>query len=171
MKGGGSPTSGPGTCYGAKINTVVHTPHGLTDTAGSVTHSGMNVVSDLIDIGFSEYEAKVYVALLERYPETGYQIGKGCGGGPAPWCTRRWDAWSDAAPCSAPRKRRLPTIVPVSPHQFPQPTTKRDRGGPEQPGKRTQDVVCPAPRRSSVELHRSKGRRRSRRRPSFRGPP
>jgi Cd2+/Zn2+-exporting ATPase len=39
----------------------------------------MSTVSDLIDIGFSEYEAKVYIALLSRYPETGYQIGKAAG--------------------------------------------------------------------------------------------
>ncbi len=42
-------------------------------------NGGMDGVAELIGIGFSEYEAKVYVALLGRYPETGYQIGKAAG--------------------------------------------------------------------------------------------
>jgi Cd2+/Zn2+-exporting ATPase len=33
-------------------------------------------VSDLMSLGFTEYEAKVYMALLGSYPNTGYQLSK-----------------------------------------------------------------------------------------------
>jgi sugar-specific transcriptional regulator TrmB len=36
----------------------------------------MELVSDLAAIGFTEYEAKVYMALLRESPATGYQISK-----------------------------------------------------------------------------------------------
>jgi Cd2+/Zn2+-exporting ATPase len=39
----------------------------------------MNISTDLAAIGFSEYEAKVYLALLEENPATGYQISKSSG--------------------------------------------------------------------------------------------
>ncbi len=39
----------------------------------------MDPVMDLAAIGFTEYEAKVYVALLRDSPATGYQIGKQAG--------------------------------------------------------------------------------------------
>ena len=33
-------------------------------------------ISDLMALGFTEYEAKVYIALLGSYPNTGYQLSK-----------------------------------------------------------------------------------------------
>ena len=36
-------------------------------------------VMDLMSLGFTEYEAKVYIALLEDHPSTGYQISKRAG--------------------------------------------------------------------------------------------
>jgi Cd2+/Zn2+-exporting ATPase len=39
----------------------------------------MDLTPDLIAIGFTEYEAKVYAALLREYPTTGYQISKQAG--------------------------------------------------------------------------------------------
>lgn len=39
----------------------------------------MELVTQLAALGFTEYEAKVYVALLQDYPATGYQISKGAG--------------------------------------------------------------------------------------------
>lgn len=39
----------------------------------------MTLVNDLGDLGFTEYEAKVYLALLEDYPATGYQLSKRAG--------------------------------------------------------------------------------------------
>jgi Cd2+/Zn2+-exporting ATPase len=39
----------------------------------------MDLLDDLTSIGFTEYEAKVYVALLREHPATGYQIGKSAG--------------------------------------------------------------------------------------------
>jgi sugar-specific transcriptional regulator TrmB len=39
----------------------------------------MDLTPDLIAIGFTEYEAKVYAALLREYPATGYQISKQAG--------------------------------------------------------------------------------------------
>ncbi|MEJ2350574.1 MAG: helix-turn-helix domain-containing protein [Anaerolineales bacterium] len=39
----------------------------------------MELLPDLIAIGFTEYEAKVYAALLREYPATGYQISKQAG--------------------------------------------------------------------------------------------
>ena len=39
----------------------------------------MDLVSELKQIGFTEYEAKVYLALLNRYPATGYQLSKTSG--------------------------------------------------------------------------------------------
>lgn len=39
----------------------------------------MDLTPDLIAIGFTEYEAKVYAALLGEYPATGYQISKQAG--------------------------------------------------------------------------------------------
>lgn len=39
----------------------------------------MDVMTDLIQIGFTEYEAKVYLALLRDNPATGYQISKTSG--------------------------------------------------------------------------------------------
>ena len=39
----------------------------------------MDLLPDLIAIGFTEYEAKVYAALLREYPATGYQISKQAG--------------------------------------------------------------------------------------------
>lgn len=39
----------------------------------------MDILSDLGSIGFTEYEAKVYLALLKDYPATGYQISKQAG--------------------------------------------------------------------------------------------
>ncbi|MCP4538634.1 MAG: TrmB family transcriptional regulator [Chloroflexi bacterium] len=38
-----------------------------------------NPVNKLVDIGFSEYEAKAYVALLRESPVTGYQLSKTSG--------------------------------------------------------------------------------------------
>jgi HTH-type transcriptional regulator, sugar sensing transcriptional regulator len=39
----------------------------------------MDLLSDLIAVGFTEYEAKVYLALLRESPATGYQLGKSAG--------------------------------------------------------------------------------------------
>lgn len=39
----------------------------------------MNLLADLMAIGFTEYEAKVYTALLREHPATGYQLGKQAG--------------------------------------------------------------------------------------------
>jgi Cd2+/Zn2+-exporting ATPase len=39
----------------------------------------MDILSNLSAIGFTEYEAKVYLALLKDYPATGYQISKQAG--------------------------------------------------------------------------------------------
>lgn len=39
----------------------------------------MDILSNLSAIGFTEYEAKVYLALLKEYPATGYQISKQAG--------------------------------------------------------------------------------------------
>lgn len=39
----------------------------------------MSLLKDLMAIGFTEYEAKVYVALLGEHPTTGYQISKQAG--------------------------------------------------------------------------------------------
>jgi Cd2+/Zn2+-exporting ATPase len=39
----------------------------------------MDALSDLDAIGFTEYEAKVYLALLKEHPATGYQISKQAG--------------------------------------------------------------------------------------------
>ncbi len=36
----------------------------------------MDVLEQLVALGFTEYEAKVYLALLQEHPATGYQIGK-----------------------------------------------------------------------------------------------
>ena len=36
----------------------------------------MNAVERLQDLGFSEYEAKAYVALLQSNPASGYQVSK-----------------------------------------------------------------------------------------------
>lgn len=39
----------------------------------------MDLLSNLMAIGFTEYEAKVYTALLREHPATGYQLGKKAG--------------------------------------------------------------------------------------------
>jgi sugar-specific transcriptional regulator TrmB len=39
----------------------------------------MDLLDDLSAIGFTEYEAKVYLALLKEYPATGYQLSKQAG--------------------------------------------------------------------------------------------
>lgn len=39
----------------------------------------MNPIADLMAIGFTEYEAKVYTTLLREHPATGYQLGKRAG--------------------------------------------------------------------------------------------
>lgn len=39
----------------------------------------MVILSNLVAAGFSEYEAKVYLALLSEHPATGYQISKSSG--------------------------------------------------------------------------------------------
>ena len=39
----------------------------------------MDIITKLQQIGFSEYEAKTYIALLKDYPATGYQISKNSG--------------------------------------------------------------------------------------------
>ena len=39
----------------------------------------MDIITKLQHIGFSEYEAKTYLALLKDYPATGYQISKNSG--------------------------------------------------------------------------------------------
>lgn len=39
----------------------------------------MSLLADLIAIGFTEYEAKVYLALLREHPATGYQVAKQAG--------------------------------------------------------------------------------------------
>jgi len=39
----------------------------------------MDLVSSLMSIGFTEYESKVYLALLRENPATGYQISKAAG--------------------------------------------------------------------------------------------
>ena len=39
----------------------------------------MDLVSNLNTVGFTEYEAKVYVALLREHPATGYQLSKAAG--------------------------------------------------------------------------------------------
>lgn len=39
----------------------------------------MNLHTKLTELGFTEYEAKVYLALLDGYPATGYQISKEAG--------------------------------------------------------------------------------------------
>src|SRR5271166_5172326 len=39
----------------------------------------MDTVSSLIAVGFTEYEAKVYVELLRENPTTGYQLSKSAG--------------------------------------------------------------------------------------------
>jgi Cd2+/Zn2+-exporting ATPase len=39
----------------------------------------MDLLTKLAELGFTEYEAKVYLALLDDYPASGYQISKGAG--------------------------------------------------------------------------------------------
>jgi HTH-type transcriptional regulator, sugar sensing transcriptional regulator len=39
----------------------------------------MNLVEQLAALGLTEYEAKVYLALLSEHPATGYQVSKGAG--------------------------------------------------------------------------------------------
>lgn len=39
----------------------------------------MDLLAKLTDLGFTEYEAKVYLALLDDYPASGYQISKAAG--------------------------------------------------------------------------------------------
>ncbi|HEX3049016.1 MAG TPA: helix-turn-helix domain-containing protein [Aggregatilineaceae bacterium] len=39
----------------------------------------MNLLSELQELGFTEYEAKVYIALLKDHPATGYQLSKQAG--------------------------------------------------------------------------------------------
>lgn len=39
----------------------------------------MDLLADLMAIGFTEYEARVYLALLRENPATGYQLGKKAG--------------------------------------------------------------------------------------------
>ena len=39
----------------------------------------MDLLTDLMAVGFTEYEAKVYLALLRESPATGYQLGKSAG--------------------------------------------------------------------------------------------
>lgn len=39
----------------------------------------MGLLAELIQIGFTEYEAKVYLALLREHPATGYQLSKASG--------------------------------------------------------------------------------------------
>lgn len=39
----------------------------------------MDLTKELQKIGFTEYEAKIYLALLKEYPSTGYQISKNSG--------------------------------------------------------------------------------------------
>ena len=39
----------------------------------------MDLLEELTAIGFTEYEAKVYIALLQEYPATGYQLSKSSG--------------------------------------------------------------------------------------------
>ncbi len=39
----------------------------------------MDLLSSLVEIGFTEYEAKVYLALLRESPATGYQVSKKSG--------------------------------------------------------------------------------------------
>lgn len=39
----------------------------------------MDLLANLIEIGFTEYEAKVYLALLGEHPATGYQLSKASG--------------------------------------------------------------------------------------------
>jgi Cd2+/Zn2+-exporting ATPase len=39
----------------------------------------VDLLSKLTELGFTEYEAKVYLALLDSYPATGYQISKDAG--------------------------------------------------------------------------------------------
>ncbi|MBN2472292.1 MAG: TrmB family transcriptional regulator [Anaerolineae bacterium] len=39
----------------------------------------MDLQTALVAVGFTEYEARVYIALLDAYPDTGYQISKRSG--------------------------------------------------------------------------------------------
>ncbi|MEI2690522.1 MAG: helix-turn-helix domain-containing protein [Anaerolineae bacterium] len=39
----------------------------------------MDLLAKLAELGFTEYEAKVYLALLDDYPASGYQISKTAG--------------------------------------------------------------------------------------------
>jgi len=39
----------------------------------------MDLLAKLTELGFTEYEAKVYLALLDDYPASGYQISKDAG--------------------------------------------------------------------------------------------
>lgn len=39
----------------------------------------MNLLAKLAELGFTEYEAKVYLALLDDYPASGYQVSKAAG--------------------------------------------------------------------------------------------
>ena len=39
----------------------------------------MDFIPDLVRLGFTEYEAKVYLALLQTHPATGYQLSKQAG--------------------------------------------------------------------------------------------
>ncbi|HMO57906.1 MAG TPA: helix-turn-helix domain-containing protein [Roseiflexaceae bacterium] len=39
----------------------------------------INLIDELLALGFTEYEARVYLALLPDHPATGYQIGKAAG--------------------------------------------------------------------------------------------
>jgi Cd2+/Zn2+-exporting ATPase len=57
----------------------------------------MDLMVALTALGFTEYEAKVYLALLREHPATGYQLGKQAG--------RRPSACTHAAPRSRPRSR------------------------------------------------------------------
>lgn len=48
-------------------------------TSDYYERDGMNTLEQLMLIGFTEYEARVYLALLGNYPTTGYQISKDAG--------------------------------------------------------------------------------------------
>ncbi len=49
------------------------------DTSQILTTMVVNIVQEMIHLGFSEYESRAYVSLLEEYPLTAYEVAKRSG--------------------------------------------------------------------------------------------
>ena len=58
------------------------------------------IIEQLQQLGFSQYEAQAYLALLKENPANGYELQK-VPGSPVPIFTRSFRSWKIAAPFSA----------------------------------------------------------------------